>query len=116
MILWPMPEVRAQFDSFRQTLSMDTRNPFDLKPGLLFFNPQTINPLTLQTFGHDPPTQYLSHVNYDNYAITPPTSASASEANTESPVLVSRGQPQASTPEQSAGEQSHQWIPNQMFG
>lgn len=109
VLIWRMPEIQTQVDTFRRILSADTNKPFELKPGWTFSSPAAAGPPGPWTSACDMMFQAPIGANYSTSAFALPTSAINWEHDIESPLSVGQAQPQASPSPGTDSEHVQQW-------
>ncbi|KAF2674193.1 hypothetical protein BT63DRAFT_408401 [Microthyrium microscopicum] len=128
--LWPMNSIKAQIQALREAFSADMSKPFDLKPGFPFGSP-TPQPQDLPSISQQSSysnQQHESHTPIDSnpvsynlvLPVTPPTSISEEDKQTDSPVvqqsvgMMSQSNAQQHNSMPSASPQA-QWNPSHVF-
>jgi hypothetical protein len=125
---WQMPEVHAQINALREAFSVDTSQPFELKPSFPFGSPtpsqQQPSPLADGAYISRPQGQGVSldpasHATYITHPITPPVSTTDEVPKADSPVgqtlVMMASQGQHPTIAGSSQDYNQQWNPTKIF-
>jgi hypothetical protein len=94
---WPMPEIQAQIDSLRLAFSADINRPFELKATFPYGSPsEPYHPSPPLDSQYHPQISQVSsgmqnRLGYNGYPVTPPISAGAEDAKSDSSQLQPLG-------------------------